>query len=92
MIAHIRHKGLRLLFEEDDPAKISPEYAARLRLILSVLDAVENIEEMDQPIFHLHALTGRLKGFWAVTVRANWRVIFRFANGRASDLDLIDYH
>ena len=92
MIDSIRHKGLRLLFERDDPAKVSPEYAARLRLILSVLDAVENIEEMDQPTFHLHALKGRLKGFWAVTVRANWRVIFRFADGRASDLDFIDYH
>jgi hypothetical protein len=29
--------------------------------------------------------------YWAVTVRANWRVIFRFADGRASNLDLIDY-
>jgi plasmid maintenance system killer protein len=33
-----------------------------------------------------------LKGFWAVTVRANWRIIFRFADGRASNVDLIDYH
>jgi proteic killer suppression protein len=92
MIESIRHKGLRRLFEEDDSAKVNPEYAARLRLILSALDAVENIEEMDQPTFHLHALKGRLKGFWAVRVRADWRVIFRFADGRASDLDLIDYH
>jgi plasmid maintenance system killer protein len=27
-----------------------------------------------------------------VTVRANWRVIFRFEEGRACDIDLIDYH
>nr|HEV8008643.1 type II toxin-antitoxin system RelE/ParE family toxin [Bradyrhizobium sp.] len=33
-----------------------------------------------------------LKGFWAVTVRANWRVIFRFEDGKASDVDLVDYH
>jgi toxin HigB-1 len=31
-------------------------------------------------------------GFWAVTVRANWRVIFRFENGKAADIDLVDYH
>ena len=44
------------------------------------------------PTFGLHPLKGELKGFWAVTVRANWRVIFRFEGGRASDVDLVDYH
>jgi plasmid maintenance system killer protein len=42
--------------------------------------------------FHLHALKGDFKGFWAMTVRANWRVIFRFEDGDALDLDYIDYH
>jgi toxin HigB-1 len=37
-------------------------------------------------------LKGDLKGFWAVTVRANWRVIFRFEDGNASNIDLVDYH
>jgi plasmid maintenance system killer protein len=27
-----------------------------------------------------------------VTLRANWRVIFRFEEGYACDVDLIDYH
>lgn len=42
--------------------------------------------------FRLHALRGDLKGFWAVTVRANWRIIFRFVDGAARDVDLVDYH
>jgi proteic killer suppression protein len=46
---------------------------------------------MDLPGFRLHPLKGKLKGFWAVTVRANWRVIFRFANGHALDVDYIGY-
>jgi proteic killer suppression protein len=29
---------------------------------------------------------------WSVTVTANWRVIFRFDDGKAFDLDLVDYH
>ena len=29
---------------------------------------------------------------WAVTVRANWRVIFRFEDGHAADVDYLDYH
>jgi toxin HigB-1 len=40
----------------------------------------------------LHQLKGDGKGFWAVTVRANWRIIFRFENGQAIDVELIDYH
>lgn len=47
---------------------------------------------MDLPPFRLHPLKGDLRGFWAVTVRANWRIIFRFENGDAYDVDLVDYH
>jgi len=47
---------------------------------------------MDLPGFRLHPLQGKLKGFWAVTVRANWRVIFRIEDGHARDVELIDYH
>jgi proteic killer suppression protein len=36
---------------------------------------------MDLPGFRLHPLKRAFKGIWAVTVRANWRVIFRFAGG-----------
>jgi len=47
---------------------------------------------MDLPGSRLHPLKGDLKGLWAVTVRANWRVIFRMAEGDALDLDYVDYH
>lgn len=92
MIKNFRHKGLRLLFEEDDGRKLGARQLARLRLILSALDAADNIDDMRQPTFRLHELRGNLKGFCAVTVQANWRVIFRFQNGDANDVDLIDYH
>ena len=47
---------------------------------------------LDMPGFKLHPLKGDRKGFWAVTVRANWRVIFRFADADALDVDYLDYH
>lgn len=47
---------------------------------------------MDVPGFRLHPLKGDLKGFWSVTVRANWRVIFRFDGEDIVDVDLVDYH
>ena len=49
-------------------------------------------EKMNLPGFRLHPLKGDLRGFWAVTVRANWRIIWRFEGTDAVDVDLIDYH
>ncbi|NOS76470.1 MAG: peptidase [Nitrospira sp.] len=92
MIASFRHKGLRLLFEEDVGRKLNADQLDRLRLILSALNAAERAEDMNQPTFRLHPLKGNREGRWAVTVRANWRVTFRFAQGHAHDVDLEDYH
>jgi proteic killer suppression protein len=92
MIERLRHKGLKLLFEEGDPTGVNPQHVEKIENILGLLDVAQDIEDMNVPTFRLHALKGDLKGFWAVTVRANWRIIFRFADGRASDVDLIDYH
>jgi toxin HigB-1 len=49
-------------------------------------------QDMDFPGLRLHPLTGDLKGFWSVTVSANWRIIFRFDDADVVDVDLIDYH
>jgi len=92
MIGSIRHKGLKRLFELDDPSGVNPEHVGKLRDILATLHAAPTVGHMDLPGFRLHLLRGRLKGFWAVTVRANWRVIFRFAEGHAEDVDYVDYH
>lgn len=68
------------------------EHAAKLRDILARLDTARAVADMDLPGFRLHPLKGRLKGVWAVTVRANWRVIFRFDAHGAFDVDYVDYH
>jgi proteic killer suppression protein len=92
MIRSIRHKGLKRLYEDDDPRAVIGEHTVKLRDILARLDAAITVADMDLPGFRLHPLKGELKGFWAVTVRANWRVIFRFAEGDALDVDYADYH
>ena len=78
MIRTIRHKGLKRLFEQDDPSGVDPEHVGKLGNILATLHAARSVAHMDLPGFRLHPLEGASKGFWAVTVRANWRVIFRF--------------
>jgi proteic killer suppression protein len=92
MIATFRHRGLRQLFEDDVARGVNPEHTRKLKQILLVLQAAQQIEALNLPTFRLHPLTGDLKGFWSVTVRANWRVVFRFQDGHAFDVDLVDYH
>jgi proteic killer suppression protein len=91
MIKTIRHKGLKRLFEDDDPRGVNPEHVEKLRDILATLHAAPNVTHMDLPGFRLHPLKGQMKGLWAVTVRANWRVTFRFDRD-AEDVDYVDYH
>ena len=92
MVRSFRHKGLQRLFRHDDASKLPPDMVTRIRLILSVLQAAQEIEAMNIPTFHLHTLKGDMKGFFSVTVRANWRIIFRFEGGEAFDVDFVDYH
>ena len=92
MIQSIRHKGLKRLYEDDDPRGVAGEHVAKLRDILARLDAASSVGDMDLPGLRLHPLKGELQGLWAVTVRANWRVIFRFAGQNVVDVDYVDYH
>ena len=60
--------------------------------MLAQLDVAENVNAMCLPRYRMHALKGNLKGHWSITVKANLRIIFRFENGFAYDIDMIDYH
>ena len=60
--------------------------------MLAQLDVAASPEAMRLPGYRLHTLKGNLKGYWSVTVRANWRIIFRFEGEDVYDVSLIDYH
>lgn len=92
MIESFRHKGLRDFFEQGKSAKLDSRFLAKLRLILFRLDTAVDIEDMRYAGSALHTLKGDLEGYYAVKVSANWRLIFRFEDGAALDLDLLDYH
>ncbi|NJM33899.1 MAG: peptidase [Rhodomicrobium sp.] len=92
-IQSFRHKGLKRLFEADNARGLPANQVEKIKDILAALDAAEMIEEIEaMPGWRLHGLKGRLDGFWSIAVTGNWRLIFRFVNGDAFDLDLIDYH
>ena len=92
LIESFRHKGLKRLFEDGKRKGVNAELSDRIENILGLLDAATTVQDMSLPSLRLQPLAGDLKGFWSVTVRANWRITFRFEDGRAIDVDLVDYH
>ncbi len=78
--------------ERGDERRVHPEHRDTVRDILVRLNACANPDDMHLPGFRLHRLRGEYAGFWALTVCANWRAIFRFEDGHATDVDYVDYH
>ncbi len=92
MIGGFKHRGLKRLYEQGDGRGIRPDLLETVQRILTALDSAATPQALDLPRYRLHALKGELKGFWSVTVRANWRIVFRFEGTDACDIELIDYH
>jgi proteic killer suppression protein len=92
MIRGFRHRGLKRLYERGDRSGIRPDLLDRVEDILARLDVATTPPALDLPGYRLHPLKGHLNGLWSVTVRANWRIIFRFEGVDAFDVELIDYH
>lgn len=92
MIKSFRHKGLENFFYEGTRKGIQSKHARKLADILDRLDAAKVVGDMNFPGSDLHLLKGDRRGLWAVRVSGNWRLIFSFDEGNASEVSYIDYH
>jgi proteic killer suppression protein len=92
VIGTVKHKGLRRLYEKNDRSGSRPDLVDKVHTILSALEAANGPEDMSLPLFRFHRLTGDRRGTYLVTVKANWRLTFRFHEGAAQDVNLEDYH
>lgn len=70
-----------------------PEVRSRAAKRLTQLDAATRIEDLRLPPSNrLEALKGDRKGQWSIRVNDQWRVCFRFDDGDAFDVEIVDYH
>jgi len=92
VIRSFKHRGLKRLYERGDRSGIRPDLLDMVEDILARLDEADTPQAMNLPGYRLHPLKGDLKGYWSITVRANWRVIFHFQGADAFDVALTDYH
>jgi len=92
MIRSFSHKGLEKFYKTGSTKGIQAIHANKISRILAVLDAMSELNDLNSPAYRLHPLTGDLKGLWAVTVQANWRITFKFENENVYIVDYQDYH
>ena len=92
MIVSFKDRRLKRYYARGDAGLLPADMIGRIRSILARLDIAEGIEDLRLHSYRLHPLRGDRKGYWSITVRANWRIIFRFQDRNALDVELIDYH
>ena len=88
----IRHKGLRVLAEQDRAGQLPSHLVPKRRRVLTLLDQARHPGDLAQPGYRLHPLKGDRAGLWSIRVSGGWRVLFRFEDNEAVDVDLVDYH
>lgn len=92
MIKSFAHKGLEEFFLTRSTKGIQAKHAAKIALILDLLDKAVAPEDADFPGSGLHRLKGDLKNHWSVKVSGNWRITFRFEAGDVYIVNYQDYH
>ncbi len=80
-------------FAEDGKHKFSGLDAGTAIDLLAALNAASALSDLN-PLksLGLHKLAGDRKGQWAMTVNGPWRLCFRFRDGDAWDVEIVDYH
>jgi proteic killer suppression protein len=84
-------EAAKLLNDEFSRKYRAIERAARRKL--TVLDEAENLQDLAAlPGNHLEALKGDRKGQHSIRINDQYRVCFAWANGYATDVEIVDYH
>ncbi|HSZ33180.1 MAG TPA: type II toxin-antitoxin system RelE/ParE family toxin [Puia sp.] len=92
MILSIRHKGLRMYYESGNGGKLPKEQLAKIRRILTSLDALSAESDIRSLGSGIHPLKGEYRGYWSISVTGNYRIIFAFKPPDVFDVDYLDYH
>jgi proteic killer suppression protein len=80
-------------FETGKTRRLPRDILRRAAMRLRQLDAATRIEDLRLPPSNrLEALLGRRAGCHAIRINDQWRVCFRFADGDAFDVEIVDYH
>jgi len=92
MIKSFADGALKRLWERDSAKGIDPKSLPKIKRILSDLNVIGAPEEMDLPGYRFHPLKHDREGQYAVTIRANWRIVFEWDGQHVIRVRQEDYH
>ena len=92
MIRSFGDKQAEALFDD----RFVPEFqriARRAKRKLEAISAANSINDLAVPPSNrLEKLRGDLEGFYSIRINDQWRVIFKWADGEAAEVRIVDYH
>ena len=93
MIQSWANSASRKFYEEGKSSKFRGLDVGAAEETLASLDAATSLRDLS-PLksVRLHKLRGDRAGQWAMTVNDRWRICFRFQDGDAHDVEVVDYH
>lgn len=94
MIKTVRSKALRYFLEKGNASMLPAQHMLKIHIMLDAITRLAIVPDdlLEYPHWRPHQLKGSLAGYWSLTVTANFRIIFRFSDGHAYDVDYVDYH
>jgi proteic killer suppression protein len=93
MIKTFKDEETRLLFETGRSRRLPPEILKRAKHKLEYIDGATCLDDLREPYGNrLHGLGGDRMGQYSISVNKQWRVSFRFRDGDAYDVQIVDYH
>ena len=80
-------------FAREGKSKFTGMDVAKAMARLKILRAARSLDDIP-PLksVGLHSLVGDRQGQWAMTINGPWRVVFRFKDSNAEDVEIVDYH
>lgn len=80
-------------FALDGKSKFTGMDVAKAMVRLQVLHAATSLDDIP-PLksVGLQPLVGDRQGQWAMTINGPWRLVFRFKDSNAEDVEIVDYH
>jgi toxin HigB-1 len=92
MIKSFGERKTRRLFA-DEVVKDFEGFGRRAKRKLEALHAAARLEDLRVPRSNrLEKLKGDLKEFHSIRINDQWRIVFRWADGHAHEVVILDYH
>jgi len=93
VIRSFRNPEVEKLFKREGSRKLPGDIQRAALRKLVMLDAAETLDDLRiLPANRLEKLSGDRRGQFSIRVNDQWRICFRWKDGEASDVEIVDYH